>query len=64
MQVAKMIDGKIVQIVRVAETVEFSQEKGWICICFDFEKAIQKRQYVKWVPDTTRFEWVKQFVGA
>ena len=63
MFVAKMKD-KIVQIVRVAETVQFSQEKGWIFICFDFDKINRRREQFKWVKASeTRFEWVKEFVG-
>lgn len=59
--VAKMEDGKMVQIVRTAERVAFSDVIGWICVCFDFEKPVRKQEHVKWIPATTRFEWVKQF---
>jgi hypothetical protein len=27
------INNKIVEILRVAETVRFSDERGWVCIC-------------------------------
>jgi hypothetical protein len=59
--VAKMTDGKIVEIVRVTETVGFSDEKRWIMVCFDFEKIDRKRDQFKWVPATTRFDWVREF---
>ena len=37
-KVAKMTDGKVVEVVRVADTVGFSHERGWVMVCFDFEK--------------------------
>ena len=58
--VAKMIDGRMVEVVRVAETVGFSPEKGWVMVCMDFEKINRKREQFKWVPSTTRFEWVRE----
>jgi hypothetical protein len=63
MIVAKFKD-KIVQIVRVAETVQFSKDKGWVCVCFDFDKPMRKRDNIKWVrASETRFEWVREFAG-
>ena len=59
--VAKMTDGRVVEVVRVAETVGFSPEPGWVMVCFDFEKMYGKRTEFKWVPATTRFDWVKEF---
>ena len=58
--VAKM-QGRLVQVVRVADTVGFSQERGWVMVCFDFEQAERKKQQFRWVPASTRFEWVRQF---
>ena len=60
-KVAKMTDGKVVEVVRVADTVGFSPERGWVMVCFDFEKISRKREQFKWVPAATRFEWVKEF---
>jgi hypothetical protein len=61
MFVAKYKD-KIVQIVRVAETVQFSEEKGWIFICFDFDKINRRREQFKWVKASeTKFEWIREF---
>jgi hypothetical protein len=51
----------MVEVVRVAETVVFSPEKGWVMVCMDFEKISRKREHFKWVPATTRFEWVREF---
>jgi hypothetical protein len=59
--VAKMADGRLVEVVRVADTVGFSSERGWVMICMDFEKTFRKREHFKWVPDTTRFDWVREY---
>ena len=59
--VAKMTDGRMVEVVRVAETVGFSPEKGWVMVCMDFEKISRKREHFKWVSATTRFEWVREY---
>lgn len=58
-KVAKMMDGRVVEVVRVADTVGFSPEKGWVMVCMDFEKISRKREHFKWVPATTRFDWVR-----
>jgi hypothetical protein len=60
-KVAKMTDGRVVEVVRVAETVGFSPEPDWVMICFDFEKPFRKRTEFKWVPATTRFDWVRAY---
>lgn len=62
--VAKMTDGRMVEVVRVTDTVGFSSETGWVMLCFDFEKISRKREHFKWVPATTRFEWVREFANA
>jgi hypothetical protein len=58
--IAKMED-RIVEIVRVADTVGFSAERGWIMICTDFEKIERKKEHFKWIPASTRFTWVREF---
>lgn len=59
--IAKMKD-KIVEIVKVQETVMFSEDKGWIFICFDFDKINRRREQFKWVKaKETKFEWVREF---
>ena len=60
MVVAKM-NGRLVQVLRVAETVGFSENRGWVMVCFDFEQPERKKQHFKWVPASTRFEWVRDF---
>lgn len=44
MIVAKMEDGRIVQIIRTQESVQFSPEKGWIFVCYDFDKINRRYQ--------------------
>ena len=58
--VAKMND-RLVEIVKVVDEVKFSNTRGWVMICMDFEKTYRKRTEFKWVPAATRFEWVKEF---
>lgn len=53
------IGNKIVEVVRVAETVAFSSDRGWVCICGEPGKTDSLS--IKWVPATTRFEWIKEF---
>ena len=60
-KVARMTDGRMVEVVRVADTVGFSPDCGWVMICMDFEKAYRKRTEFKWVPATTRFDWVRAY---
>lgn len=60
MIVGKMHD-KIVEIVRVTDRVGFSEERGWICVVGDFNKRVDWQQDIKWVRDTTMFEWVREF---
>jgi len=58
--VARM-DGRLVQVVRVADTVAFSTERGWVMVCFDWEQAERKKSQFRWVPASTRFDWVRDF---
>jgi hypothetical protein len=55
--VAKLND-KIVEIVKVAETVQFSNEKNWILISHE----VNKRLSMKWLEvDKVKFDWVRRF---
>jgi hypothetical protein len=60
-KVAKMTDGRMVEVVKVADHVAFSDTAGWVMICMDFEKSDRKKSEFKWVPADTRFEWVREF---
>ena len=57
------IEGRTVEIVRVAERVGFSDEPGWVMVCFDWEQPERKKQQFKWVPASTRFEWVREYIN-
>ncbi len=61
--VARMTDGRIVEVVHVAERVAFSDVVGWVCVCFDFEQINRRRSQFRWVPADTRFDWVREFVS-
>jgi len=64
MIVAKMENGKIVQIVKVQHEVGFSQDKDWVFVCFDFDKIFRRREQFKWIPAArARFTWVREFIG-
>ena len=58
--VAKM-NGRLVEIVKVADAVKFSNRRGWVMICLDFEEPERKKSQFKWLPADTRFEWVRAF---
>jgi hypothetical protein len=58
--VAKM-DNRVVEVVRTADAVAFSSERGWVMVCFDFEQVERKKSQFRWVPASTRFEWVREF---
>ncbi len=61
MTVMAKIQGKIVEVVRVTETVGFSKEKGWVCITSDVGVPERKKMTFKWVPASTQFDWVREF---
>ena len=55
--VAKLND-KIVEIVKVAETVQFSNEKNWVLISHE----VNKRLSMKWLEvDKVKFDWIRRF---
>jgi hypothetical protein len=60
MLIAKVGD-KLVQVIRVADKVGFSEERGWVLAVFDFEKPKFRQLNIKWLPMSTRFEWVRDF---
>lgn len=61
---AKMMDGRVVEVVKTAETVAFSDVRNWVMVCFDFEKVNRRRENFKWMPvSETRFDWVREFVS-
>ena len=58
--VAKM-QGRMYEVVRVADRVAFSEERGWVMVTPDVGAPDRKKQTFKWVPATTRFDWVRTF---
>lgn len=60
-KVAKMTDGRMVEVVRIADRVAFSDAPGWMMICMDWEKADHKKSQFKWIPTATRVEWIREF---
>ena len=58
--VAKMND-QSVQVVSVRDRVAFSQDRGWVCVTPDVDKADRAKHNFRWVPASTRFEWVRTF---
>ena len=55
------LDGRLVEVIRVEDTVAFSSERGWVMICLDFEEPERKKKHFKWIPASTPFEWVREF---
>ena len=64
MIVAKTMDGKLVEVIRFVDRVGFSEDRGWILICRDFQWPDRKKDHFKWVPATTMFDWVREFTFA
>lgn len=58
--VARMQE-RVVQVVRYADRVGFSDRRGWFMVCLDWEQAERKKSQFRWVPADTRFEWVRTF---
>lgn len=61
MMVVAKLNGKLFEVIRVVDSVAFSKDKGWVMLCVDFEQPERKKQQFKWVPASTRFEWVRDF---
>lgn len=61
MKIGKLDGGRLVQVVRIADRVAFSSQRGWVFIVLDFERPVRKQRFYKWVPASTRFEWIRDF---
>jgi hypothetical protein len=61
MMVIAKIKNQLFEVVKVAETVQFSTEKNWVMLCSDFEQQERRKQHFKWVPASTEFTWVREF---
>jgi hypothetical protein len=58
--VARMRE-RVVEVVRYADRVAFSEDCGWFMVCLDWEQPDRKKSQFRWVPADTRFEWVRTF---
>jgi len=54
-------DNRFVRVVRTQERVAFSPQPNWILVEFDIHLPEHKRHTRRWVPATTRFDWVRDF---
>jgi hypothetical protein len=61
MTVIAKVNNRVVEIVRTAGNVPFSNRFGWVMICMDFHQPERMKSQFKWVPADTRFEWVREF---
>lgn len=61
--VVARFNGRWVQVVRFATTVAFSPNPEWFMVCMDWEQPFRKRSQFRWVPASTRFDSVREFVG-
>ena len=61
MMIVAKLDGRLVEVKRVAHTVGFSEAPCWVMICTDFEQPERKKQHFKWIPASTRFDWIRNF---
>jgi len=62
--VAKTEQGRWVHLIKYARTVEFSTEPDWFFVCTDWEKPVYKREDWRWISARTRFEQVREIIGA
>jgi hypothetical protein len=53
-------NNRYVRLVKYSKTVLFSNNIDWILIDYPIDLPENKR-YRKWLPLSTRFEWIKEF---
>ena len=63
MLVGKLKTGQLVQVLKFAARVSFSAEQGWILVVSDFDKPVHRQQGISWVPATTQFCWIREFIS-
>ena len=61
--VGKLKTGQLVQVLKFAARVSFSAEQGWILVVSDFDKPVHRQQGISWVPATTQFCWIREFIS-
>lgn len=62
MILAKMTDDKIVEIVKITSQVQFSTGT-WILICTDWQQPERNKSNFSWIPHSTRFTWVQEWIS-
>lgn len=55
--------GQIVQLVKHADQVGFSDKTGWFLINVKPGQTTGPSDLNKWIPDSTRFAWVREFAN-
>ncbi len=55
-------NNRIVRLVKYQRNVLFSDNVDWLLLEFDIHLPTHKRVNRKWVPLSTRFEWIREFV--
>jgi hypothetical protein len=53
-------NNRIVRLVKYQKKVLFSTDNDWLLLQYPIDLPENKR-YNKWVPLSTRFEWLKEF---
>jgi hypothetical protein len=61
MRTLAKLNDRLVEILAVRDRVEFSDQPGWILITTDVGQDPCRQMNFRWVPATTRFEWVREF---
>lgn len=54
-------NNKIVRLVKYQKEVLFSSDNDWLLLQYPIDLPEHKR-FNKWVPLSTRFEWIKEFI--
>jgi hypothetical protein len=54
-------NNRIVRLVKYQNKVAFSDNPDWLLLQYPLELPENKRRLL-WVPLSTRFEWVKEFL--
>jgi len=60
MRTLAKLNDRLVEILAVRDRVEFSDESGWILITTEVGQDPRRQMNFRWVPASTRFEWVRE----
>ncbi len=52
---------QLFEVVKVADRVQFSEDRGWVLVTPDVGAPERKKMTFKWMPARTPFEWVRTF---